>query len=286
LGDDTKDFHQGSQGRGQIDGKDYIFYLIAVTLNLGHMGILAPNQKIGGVNPLHLMEKLGWTCIQVYWITSGDEVLESDVKELEWLIPDLIDHFVALFEYKQYLYRFENKLSVSKLHTLGHWPIEIRILGAPNVWDTSASEHKHGWIHDLFAGTSRRVRTRLLEILRKMLCQRKLELLRKEEEAAVAEGTRARSVEPPKKIAKLFTASDILLDQRVKAAAPAPSQQIRGASDGDVVEIVGEVVEALEMLQDQEEVEEMIQQVEFTIHTRCRRLYSQGYRETTGNTMF
>jgi hypothetical protein len=247
------------------------------------MGILAPNQLIGGVNPLHLIEKLGWTVVQVYLITSGDEILESDVKQLEWLIPDLIDHFVALFQFKQYLYKFENTLAVSKLHALGHWPIETRILGAPDFWDTSASEHMHGWIHELFVGTSRRARTRLLEILRKMLCQRKLDLLRKEEEAAVAEGRRTPD-EQPKKVAKLYTISDILLDQRAKAAAPsqAEEEEQRRRKDRDV-ELLGEAVEALVMLEDQEEIDAASErQVEFTIHNRCRRLYSQGFREATG----
>jgi hypothetical protein len=281
LGSDTKDFHQGSIGRGQIDGKDYIYYLIAVVLNLGHKGVLAPNQNIAGVNPLRLMQKLGWTAIQVYWITSGDEITEADVKQLEWLIPDLIDHFVALFEFKQYLYRFEIKLVVSKLHTLNHWPPIIRIQGPPCTWCTSPYEHKHGWIHDLFSGTSRRARTRLLEILRKMLCQRKLELLRKEEEAAVAEGRTA--VEPPKKVAKVLTASDILLDQRVKAAAAPASQQRREQYEG--VDIALVAVEVLEMLQEQDEENDAKQQVEFKIHSKSRRLYSQGSRDAaTGST--
>jgi hypothetical protein len=215
-------------------------------------------------------------------ITSGDEILESDVKQLEWLIPDLIDHFIALFEFKQYLYKFENTLTVSKLHSLGHWPIETRFLGAPDFWDTSASEHEHGWIHELFVGTSRRARTRLLEILRKMLCQRKLELLRKEEEAAVAEGRRTPD-EPPKKVAKLYTVSDILLAQRVKAAAPSQEEEEqRRRKDGDV-ELLGEAVEALVMLGDQDEIDAAsVRQVEFMIHNRCRRLYSQGFREATG----
>jgi hypothetical protein len=226
------------------------------------------------------MEKLGWTCIQVYLLTSGDEILEANVKKLEWLIPDLIDHFNALFEFKQYLYQFQNTLSVSKLHTLGHWPTETRILGAPNCWDTSASEHKHGWIHDLFAGTSRRARTRLLEILRKMLCQRKIELLRKEEEAAVAEGRTPD--EPPKKAAKLLTASDIRLAQTVKVAAPSheEEEQRRRKEVEDDVDLLGDAVEALVILEDQEELEAANQQqVEFTIHNRFRRIYSQGNRD-------
>jgi hypothetical protein len=74
------------------------------------------------------------------------------------------------------------------------------------------------------------------------------------------------------------------LDQRAKAAAPsqAEEEEQRRRKDGDV-ELLGEAVEALVMLEDQEEIDAASErQVEFTIHNRCRRLYSQGFREATG----
>jgi hypothetical protein len=112
-----------------------------------------------------------------------------------------------------------------------------------------------------------------------MLCQRKLELLRKEEDAAVAEGRTA--VEPPKKVAKVLTAADILLNQRAKAAAAAPSQQRRGQYEGDDIALVA--VEVLVMLQEQDEDSDA-KQVEFTIHSKSRRLYSQGSRDAATGT--
>ena len=169
---------------GGIDAVKMREHLFQFALVIGTEGNIIPNQRIVlsnnyKPNPTTIVLKAFYSTLHLLMLLGGNTFTEDSLSHLDIAIRSTICHTLKLFELKQMLGGFTQKLSVIKLHMLMHIPMCIRAFGRPNNINTDTTEHAHISVAKIIRSSSQRKSSELSECLQVAVKKQRTDILTK-----------------------------------------------------------------------------------------------------------
>lgn len=172
---------------GGLDAKKMGQYVLQLLIAIGTEGDVIPNEVFrfkaakgmnNGVNPTRVIMTALGRIFELQLLLHGETFLHSDIAYIDHLLKGTTVALKDLWDLKQLLGGFPQRLTVVKIETFAHSTGYISALGAPKNWDTAVLEREHRFsVHLASDGISNRTDDAEDELLKHSLIKRRLELL-------------------------------------------------------------------------------------------------------------